>query len=305
VNPSRPLLSQPLDRRKFLKTSIAVGTSIAAFGLSDFAIARGSCLWGANCQPSGGENQIEALSDMERRLGRKFGTTHHRLGWDDPLVNTFSRWSVSTGHVPIISWSTHHSNVTWDSIARGVEDDWIRTQAQALKVAGWSGYFCFHKEPENEGNATDWKAAFDHVHNVFDNVGVTGFRWVACLTAATYGGLNGGPDVWMPDDFDLLGVDGANRGGSKWRTFEQIYAPAHTYATSRGEQLYIPEYGCVEGGSNRKAQWITDARATIKGWPEVIGVSYLDENTDGDFRIDTSTSAFNAFKAMGKDAYYA
>jgi hypothetical protein len=300
-----------MNRREFLARAATAAGAITVGGLPEIGNATGSILWGANCQPTRGQNQKEAVAAMEQRLDRRFGATHHRLSWDSELVNSFTQWSVQGGRVPAISWSTRHKGagmVSWDSIARGDHDDWIRRQAQSLKSTGWSGYLAFHKEPENEGNASDWKAAYNRVHLIFDNVGVNRFRWLVTLTAATYSGLNGGPDVWLPNRWDLLGVDGANRNfcgsGNGWRSFADIYGPARTYAHGRNKKLYVQEYGCVESTSGRKADWIDGARAVLKNWPEVVGVSYLHENSDCNFRIDTSTSAFTAFKATGQDAYF-
>lgn len=303
----------PLDRRKFLTRSALLGATLTAargFVLPDASnAATGNILWGSNCLPKAGQkNQQEAVQDMQKRLGRKFDTAHFKMPWEQSLVNDFTKWSVASGHTPLLSWFTRKQGggmVQWDSIAAGNHDAWIRTQAQSLKAAGWRGYFAFHKEPENEGNPTDWKAAYNRVHNIFDNVGVTGFKWLVTLTAETYG-VN--PGVWLPSKWDVLGADGANRNfcrsSNGWRSFKQIFGDARNYAKSKSRRLYIQEYACVESTSGRKANWFDNARSVLKSWPEVVGVSYLHEATDCVYWIDTSTSSFNAFKNMGQDPYF-
>ncbi|GIU97211.1 MAG: hypothetical protein KatS3mg013_1014 [Actinomycetota bacterium] len=299
-----------MDRRTFLKRSALVGATLAAapnLGLDSLAATRRNVRWGALCLPrSGQRDQIEAVQDLEAKVGRRFDTTHYRLRWELPLVNDFTRWSVRTGHTPIISWFTRKRGggmVSWEAIARGEHDEWITKQARSLKDAGWRGYFCFHKEPENEGNAQDWKAAHDRVYQIFHNVGVR-FRFVATLTAYTFAGGNGGAGAWLPPRYDVIGVDGYNRyrcTRKDWRNFSEIFSPAREVARRRGKNLYIVEYGSTEGGSGQKADWIHNARRAIKDWPEVVGCSYNHEHTDCLYYVDSSSSALKAFREMGAD----
>ncbi len=298
-----------MERRDFLRGAAALGAGLVIGGTNVPAAWAGPRIkWGALCLPRGGQrDQIEAVRSLQHKVGRKFATTHFRLPWDRELVNPFTRWSVDSGHVPIISWFTWHNGglVSWRSIADGQHDGWITTQARSLKKAGWSGYFCFHKEPENEGNAADWKAAHDRVYQIFHNVGVP-FRFVPTLTAYTFDGGNGGADAWLPKRYHLLGVDGYNRVNSTpgWRSFEEIFKPAHAVARSKRRGLYVIEYGSTEGSQGRKAEWLKNARATMKGWPQVVGCSYNHEHTDCVYWVDTSTSSLRAFKHMGADAAF-
>jgi hypothetical protein len=216
---------------------------------------------------------------------------------------------VDGGRTPILSWFARNKNkslVGFRKIANGDYDSWITEQARDLRAAGWAGYLCFHKEPEDETNPTDWKDAYARVRQIFDNVGVTSFRWIVCLTATTY--RKGTAGQWMPNArYEAVGVDGNNRYRCKnvdWRSFGQMFSPARDFARSVGRGLYVVEYGCVEGESGRKGAWIDDAKATIKSWPEVEGVSYLHEMSDCNYRINTSTSALSAFRAMGQDSHF-
>lgn len=300
-----------LDRRDFLKRSALTGTAAASLGLvtlagHESASAATSCKWGALSLRA--PDQITAIGALETKLGRKFETTHYRMPWTSDLVNKFTSWSANTGHTQILSWfaRTKTSMVSWRGIANGNQDAWITTQARALKASGWQGYFCFHKEPEDEGNSTDWKAAYNRVHQIFDNVGVTGMKWVVCLMASTY--QSGNADQWMPAKYDLLGVDGYNRyhcRSKPWKSFSDVFVSSRNYAKAKGKNLYVVESGCVEGEPGRKAQWFTDARATMKLWPEIVGFSYNDESTDCTYWIESSTTSLASFKSMGQDLYFA
>jgi len=301
-----------LDRRDFLKKAAVAGTATAGLGwltyadLQHEAVAKGRhCKWGALSLK--GSSQESAMRALEHQVGRKFDTTHYRMPWDSDLVNKFTQWSAHTGHTPILSWfaRTKGGLVSWRDIAQGQHDAWITKQARSLRASGWHGYFCFHKEPEDEGNPTDWKAAYNRVHKIFHNVGVTKFRWVVALMASTYAAGEAGQ--WLPRHYDLLGADGYNRyhcRNTPWRPFNEIFSPARAFARSHKRSLYVVEAGCVEGEPGRKADWFKGARATIKMWPEIVGFSYNNEDTDCTYYVDSSSSALSSFRAMGRDAYF-
>ncbi len=296
-----------IDRRNFLKRSALVGGAVA--GLSWWELAGEApakqhprVRWGALSLAGG--NQEKATAHLEHQVGRKFNTTHYRMPWTSDLVNGFTKWSHQTGHTQILSWfaRTKSGPVSWRGIAQGQHDAWITKQARSLRASGWHGYLCFSKEPEDEGNPADWKAAYDRVHRIFHNVGVHKFRWVVGLMASTY--TAGKAGQWLPRHYDVLGVDGYNRyhcHGTPWRPFNEIFASAHGFAKGHHKPLYIIEAGCVEAETGRKADWFRGARETLKRWPEVVGFSYNNEDTDCTYYVDSSTTSLAAFSAMGHD----
>jgi hypothetical protein len=303
-------MDQTIDRRSFLKRTAAAGTAavgLSVYGLHDLealAGARRGCRWGALVQS---RDPVRDVRSMEERVGRKFATTHHRLPWTNDLNNKFTRWSVATDHRPIISWfaRTKSGPVSWRAIAEGRHDGWITNQARSLRSLGGRGYMCFHKEPEDEGSPGDWKAAYQRVHRIFQNTGVSGYRWLIVLTAATY--QKGQAGLWLPNAYDGLGVDGYNRHrcfGVDWRSFGKVFAPSRNFARAKGKSMSIIESGCVERNAGEKARWLREARETIKSWPEIKLFSYNHEVTDCNYLLTSSQSSFDAFKAMGRDRYF-
>ncbi|MDP9326691.1 MAG: hypothetical protein M3P10_00625 [Actinomycetota bacterium] len=301
-----------MERRAFLlKASIVGAGALATPMLSRLpeAWGAGACHFGSTAQQRSGQTQQEALHQLERLVGRRFSTVHNRMAWDVPLVNSYSTWAVKGGRTPILSWFARRptgSLIGFRSIANGDHDRWITHQARSLRRSGWSGYLCWHKEPEDETNPAEWKAAYARVRRIFKNVGVTRFRWVVCLIASTY--AKGEARRWLPRaDWDLLGVDTNNRytcRGFPWKPFPTLFGPAHDFARARGKKLFVVEFASVEGEAGRKAQWFDNARATIKSWPEVVGVSHINENSDCTYWVNTSQSALGAFRRMAFDPYF-
>ena len=186
-------------------------------------------------------------------------------------MNKFTKWSAHTRHTPILSWfaRTKGGLVSWRGIAQGHAGRLDHQAGALLKASGWDGYFCFHKEPEDEGTPENWKAAYSRVHKIFHNVGVTKMRWVVCLMASTYAAGERGAVAARE-----LRHAGCGR-------LQPIQLPQHPVAAVQGDllpgarvragptkrSLYVVEAGCVEGEPGRKADWFKGARATIKTWP--------------------------------------
>jgi hypothetical protein len=312
--PTDPQLAEHMDRRAFLvKGSIVGAGALAAPLLAQVpeAWAGGACHFGSVAQQRNGQSQQEALKHLERLVGRKFSTVHNRMPWDVSLVNPYSRWAVKGGRTPILSWFARRpdkSLIGFREIANGHHDRWITKQARTLRAANWSGYMCWHKEPEDETNPEDWKASYERVRKIFKNVGVRHFKWVVCLIASTYG--KGEAGRWIPRaDWDVVGADTTNRGGCgsfdyPWKSFATLYGPAYKFARKRGKKLYVVEFGSAEGEPGRKGDWFDSARKTIKRWPDLVGVSNLHEDSDCTYWVDSSPGALAGFKRMAHDPHF-
>ncbi len=318
----------PVSRRDFLKYS-AVGAGALALGSSPidaFArVAPGHCGWGAFAEPTGSQTPMQAVFAMERLIGRKLDVTRHYVSWERDIPNDQVRQSAKTGHIPLISWEAQRRNgtfVKWADIAAGRHDSELRMKANALKNWGHRAYFVFNHEPENDtpsGNAAQFKAAFNHVRHVFDNIGAHNLRWVCTLMRPTYQGAHGGAGAWVPSGAQAVGVDGYNRGacnpGNGWETFPSIFAGARNYAKNHNKKLIIQEWGCVEptacGGHfhESKGMWITHACQHIMSWPEVETVIYTHARATFrgkafSYQVNSSPGALKAYRTFGHKGYF-
>jgi hypothetical protein len=318
-----------LTRRDLLRAS-TVGAGALALEASPLqAIARvasGHCGWGAYAEPGPGQTPMQAVAAMERLIGRKLDLTRHYVNWDADFPGKQVKLSGQSGHIPLISWETMHRNgtpVKWADIAAGKYDTVLRARGHEMKTWGHKAYFVFNHEPENDigcGNARSFKAAYNHVRQVFDNVGAHNLRWVCTLMRPTYQGGHGGAAAWIPAAAQVLGVDGYNRGrcnaGTGWESFSSLFGAARNYAKNHNKRLVIQEWGCVEAsscggisGSATKAGWLKDAVSNIKSWPQIEAVIYTHArcNFGGktfSYRVDTSTGSLSQNRSDGKLAYF-
>jgi len=334
-----------VDRREFLKKSALTGAGLALAPVLKLAplarnlshapsdIETAQCLWGAFAEPQGQQKAMDALLALEQMVGRQMAVHRNYQGMDKDILDKAAQWLSQRGTIPYRSfhaWTgSQRYAIQWADIAAGKYDAWLSRQAAALAAWGQKMYICFHHEPEDDttgnpqsqtynhvgcGSSTDFLNAYNHVRAVFGNA--TNLTWLVTLLSPTFLGRNGGTDAWMPVSLDVVGVDGYNRypcSGPVYKSFTDKFAPARTYAISRGKPLAIPEWGCVEqnacnhpeGDPLGKATWFTDAGNVAKTWPELIFLSYSHEIDYGmNFRVDSSAVSLSAFTAVGHDPYF-
>lgn len=288
------------------------------------------CLWGIHAEPrSPGGSMITALTQLEKKVGRRFAIDRQYHRWDVSLPSRYELWTRSNGRTPYVSWNSYLRNgqpVSWAQIATGKHDGWIRAQAQSIKQWGRNMYFTFNHEPENDarrcGSSAAYKAAFAHIVGVFGNQGVNNVTWVVALMASTFNGQNGGPGNWMPNThFDVVGVDGYNRwpcyphNGHK--SFYEIFARAQAYAKGRGKPLAICEYGTLEdnacgnngGDPTGKARWLHTGADWIQQWGNVAFAAYSHvfaefQHRPMVFYVDSSLASLAAFTQIGQMPYF-
>jgi hypothetical protein len=125
---------------------------------------------------------------------------------------------------------------------------------------------------------------------------------------------------WYPGDayLDYIGADAYNwyncRPGTSnpWNSLEQLVNPMRLFAQGKAiKGILVPEWASTEDPAqpNRKAQWITDARALFKkaGWEGFKGVLYYNKSSkypNCRWFVDSSQASLTAFSGMANDVYY-
>jgi hypothetical protein len=273
---------------------------------------------------------IANMQSAEAQVGRKFAIDHRYYPWATAMPDSYDKWTAAHGRTPMISvcscyWDQGNTPVMWSDIAHGRYDLYLISIADGFKALKVPMFFLFDAEPETNvgtrGSASDYVAAFRHVVDVIRARGatnvsfvwsVTGFAFQAAshessLAESTYPG-----DAYV----DWLGVDPYNfdRNG-QWHSLAYEMGPWYQWARTahRGKPLMLSEWGSVEdpNQSNRKAQWFEQASADLQSqFSAVRAVIYFDEQkfeqgTVHDWRIDTSASALDAFRATAHERWFA
>jgi hypothetical protein len=193
--------------------------------------------------------------------------------------------------------------------------------------------------PKGCGTPQDFQDAYWYFRRRMAVVnGVPDLTWVITFMHNTFAPYlkHGGPERWWParspygdvPDDHLMGVDIYNRNvchDKGWRSFTDLMNPklqsprkqaltAYRFARGVGRRIFIGECGCVEGDEcggqlphgTAKAHWFEQARARMKTWNNLEAFCYSNVTgySDADYRIDSSSQALRAFRALGADPYF-
>jgi plastocyanin len=273
-------------------------------------------LFGAHVQPDAhtGPDRRSALESFETLVGRTMAIERIYYLWDQRWPTADDAWTRDAGRIAYISWNARRTDGTitpWADIASGAYDATIR--ARAADVTAYAGpvIFSFHHEPE-EGDPTEFIAAYRHIHDVFQTAGVTNVTYAWTMTASSF--RNGKAPAFYPGDdvVDVVAADGYNwyrcpsRANNPWRSFTNIFGAFHAFGQQHGKRMIIAEWGGHEDPAvpGRKATWIDQASTQLKLWPDIVGVVYYDSDKGCDRWVDSSPSSLASFRAMGADPYF-
>jgi hypothetical protein len=286
------------------------------------AAAAGPPQFGAWAAPTSGRTRTRAVQDLGRLLGAEPRVVSNYLHWNSSFPTELDRWVRDRGHRLMLAVKLKNSDGSrprWRDLAASRSgdplDQQLRAWATAVRNFGAPLYFAFHKEPEEpangpNGNAADFRAAWQRVVSVFRAEGATNAEFVFVMTDNAYGLSSAdrrGVDNWYPGDafVDHIGASGMNWFGCEglwrsWRSFEQIFEPMRRWALAHpGKGLVAFEFGSVEDPlrPGRKATWLDEAREqlTRPGWDRFVAHSYYNSGSsqapECNWRLDTSESS--------------
>lgn len=271
-------------------------------------------LFGTYVKPETGWNRddvVAAVNKLESDIGRRLDIDQHYYPWHVPFPSWKEEWDVANGRIPLITWGS----IRTTRINSGSQDALIRARADGVKALGEPVFLRFFAEMDGDflshrtGSPSRYIAAWRRARWIFASQGATNAVWVWCPTA--WGFADEDAQRYYPGDayVDWLCADGFNwapgRPGARWRSFAQIYEAFYEYGEAVGKPMMVGEYGCLERRDGEKAQWITEARDALKNQlPGIAAVVYFDSKGDYDFRVDTSPSSYQAYKAMAADPHF-
>ena len=198
-----------------------------------------------------------------------------------------------------------------DRITAGDFDPYLRQWGQSLAAWGhpvmlrfgheMNGNWYPWSEQVNGNGSGDYAAAWQHVHAVVTAAGATNVAWVWNPNVPYWGsvplaGLYPGAAY-----VDAVALDGYNWGTSapwsSWVSPSQLFGDglSQLRTLAPGKQILIAETSSAEQGGN-KADWITSLFSYLAAQPDITAVTWFHYNKETDWRINSSTSAANAFK---------
>jgi hypothetical protein len=237
-----------------------------------------------------------------------------------PFADGKPRQISDHGSIPMVSWSP---GFTLDQINAGQADACLRDVAR--RAAAFGSLFLLRMYHEFNGSWMIYRGcgqafidAWRRTVSIFRQEGATNAAWVWSVTE---GYRTCAFDSYPGDAYvDWVATGAYNRNSSSvwcgyhtgWCQFWELYRfdPSVSLHDRFGPQkpIMFTETGSVEDPAmpGRKGQWFLNVRDRMKT-DFVYGRAfvYFDiKYTDADWRVDTSQSSYDGFRALARDTHF-
>ncbi|MGB3772786.1 MAG: glycosyl hydrolase [Rhodococcus sp. (in: high G+C Gram-positive bacteria)] len=292
------------------------------------ALILGSCSAAQSSTPprvfglsaQGPDSGVNAAVDTARRVGRELDVVNffEAWAWERPLnIDTLRRIDAA-GAIPAVTWEP------WDpgadiasrefapaAIAAGEYDDYITQWARGAVNYGLPMQIRFGHEMNGTWypwaigvggtTASEYIAAYRHVHDLFVREGATAVQWVWSVDASADrpAGQGIATSAYPGDTYvDLVGVDGYNGGaqGAYWQQPNELFGPilSTVAEVAPDSDVWIYETGSGDANGD-KGSWIRDLVTYLQG-TAVTGLLWFDFAKDGeaDWTLTTDPAVADA-----------
>ncbi|MCX5401188.1 glycoside hydrolase family 26 protein [Streptomyces sp. NBC_00102] len=243
------------------------------------------------------------LALWSRRTGKAPTLLAQSFTWDEefPRDRVAAVWEQRV--LPYLSWEPF--GTTLREIAAGARDGYVRHVAEALRDLNVPVALAFAPgmndggRPWGAGRASpeEFVGAWRHVHDLFQDMGVSNVVWVWSPTVAVKPSVRLKP--YYPGDAyaDWLGVAGryTERGP---HTYDSLFGPAVEEARAF-TRIPVLVAGTAAPPGDRRPADVADLVRAVTTRGDVVGFVWFDANDapDGiDWRIDSGPGALAAFR---------
>ncbi len=306
---------------------------LAAPGAAKLGKPRG-LFWGAWIGPQLTGTQppwdMSAIDNFAAMVGKDLSTIEFAAPFADCSVTPCSFYSFpdkemtsirNYGAVPFLSWSSQSTpsmvnepDFQLSDVIAGTYDSYIREFASGARDWGHPFFLRFNWEPN--GNWFPWSEgvngnkrgeyiiAWQHVHDLFTEVGANNVTWVWCpyIDLKKYGVI---ASFYPGDEYvDWTCLDGYNWAKAQgrvatWKSFEQIFAGSYHQVTKKiapRKPMVLAEIAS-SGGGPLKAEWIRGMFKSVhEKFPRVRGLIWFNQVQQGvSWPLENSLEATDAF----------
>jgi hypothetical protein len=306
-------------------TTRAPLTTPAVAGL--FTPQPGSAFFGAFVNTTGLLNGStpEDVALVEQQLGRQLLLHMTYLAFTESLSNNKLLDDFVNYRVPIVSWNCQYPDATIASGQYDLQINLAATQAKNFGGPMFVSYFwspnlptssmqdlatsrlgCWSPEagdlPKQIVSPTQFIAAWQHIHSIFDKVGATNVIWL-WIVSSDPNSVAAMPYYPGNQWVDWVGMNSFDsNGGSFSSTFSNLYSTL----APLNKPIMISQTGAVAA---QQQSFFSSAVPTLQSqFPLVKAFCYYDSvdyiiNENADWRV--SAAAFPAFAALANSPYMA
>jgi hypothetical protein len=264
------------------------------------------------------------LGNFDEMTGKHHNLVMFYSGWEEDFPRPIVDVIHDNNSTPMITWEpwitttvTNTCPITLttplDEIILGQHDAYIRRWATALRDWGYPILLRFAHEMNgnwypwdgcnNNRDPNKYIAAWQHVHDLFQQIGATNAEWVWSVNHVSVPGEPWNDyNAYYPGDayLDWVGVDGFNWGQSYygWKTFDELFGGVLADFRQRYPQKpqIISEFASAPDDGGSKSDWIQDAYARLDQYPRLQAVVWFNENKERDWRVELCPECVEAYR---------
>jgi beta-mannanase len=295
--------------------------------LSAKAVPSCGVLWGISTQP----RTMRHLQSLEKTLGRPFDLVYHYTDINDPFPDAVERQEAADGrllHVAIAARDFHGrrgGQVSWADVANGKFDTSLTAQAQGVASLHAPVFVTFAQEGNSpkklgvDGTPADFKAAWRHLHDLYQAAGATNAVWTWVMTGSG-DNLGRAASLWPGNDvvdwisWNVYNMAGCLEGGDveQFQSFQDrmrvfydfVHHRGPSYGIDASKPMMISETGSVKYAQDEtlSRDWYAAIPAALRNYPQVKAVALWDSTTAKcDFKFDTSAVTLAGVRRAGLD----
>jgi Glycosyl hydrolase family 26 len=315
---------KPRHPARWLAAVLGAVLAIGLTGLACAPAADGAMYWGGTI--SGSVYGLSGDAPWNQTVQSRFEAD---AGKQITMVNTGQSWAtfdaatmkeaLASGAIPLVTMGLQGQTLA--EIAAGEQDSEIRAWARAAKAFGYPFLFRPWWEMNGTwyswGRSPDFVAAWQHFHDVVEEVGATNVTW-AWVPNTIWGEPASDPTAYYPGSayVDWVGMDAYNFGlnplqSDRWTSPAETIGPTLEVLNriAPGKPVCICEIASTEIGGN-KATWITELlQRYLPSQPSIQAVLWFNYNIEAnggrfDWPIESSTGAEKAFHEGIQNSIY-
>ncbi len=284
-------------------------------------------LFGAHVDGDVYGGNLAKTDALEQQLGRRIAISHWYQNWGGgdwirAVHPELIKAVADSGRTPLLTWEPwnpdrygqEQSDFSLRRLAGGAYDDYIIEWADGLKATGTTVFLRTMHEMNggwypwgtgvNGNDATQYKAAWRHIVDLFRSRGADNVRFVWCPLVDSVPNKPGNliEDYYPGTRYvDVLSLDGYNWGAKQpqnggWRSFKQVFGGAYDRLAKLGPQpIWIAEVGSAPEGGN-KAAWVRDMWKAAARMPQLKAIVWFDVDKEEDWRAAPDADVAAAFK---------
>ena len=287
-------------------------------------------LWGISTRPP----TVTQLAKVEKAAGRPFDFVYRYHDLNDEVPDEQELEIVAEGRLLHLAIATRdfqarsRAGYTWADVAGGKFDAALSAQARGVASLKVPVFVTFEQEANQQnklgvaGSATDFKAAWKHLHDLYRAAGATNAVWTWVMTG-NEDNLDRAASLWPGNEYvDWISWNVYNQSGchsgvveqEKFKSFDDELRPFYDFVEKRGasigmdksKPMMISEAGSVRyaDAPELSADWYAAIPTTLREYPQIKAVALWDsvaETCDYDFDADSQVT--EGVRKAGQDPH--